>query len=1055
MVRKNVFRNVFSQRRLSPFVCFCLFLLTVPALAQVFAPGTTTPPDGHVEPSEPLLDYRTVSQQEMDSWPIDSVRSGEKLWAETTWGNDDAFTKSHTLFKRHYNYNIWPNRVVFSVKNHGDVARGEAFWRRSKLSIRVTGLKLVDAQTGKNVSDARLVQYCQEKIVIDFKPVSGPGTYFLYYCALEEQLFNPSQVWLDKVTSKNPIQARAERIESRCALDSFYPMETIPLKTELGRLLSDFPDAPYLVFPQDRDFSIRMVHEIPASWALRDRDAPFLLEADRHEYRVFQLGIWACREPLDNITLSFSDFKQDSGNAMLPSGLFQCLSLTSNIKNPDINRSVGPFQMMPGQVLPLWCGIDLPEDVSPGIYHGTVSVKSDTFEPTIVTVTVKISNTVVKRRGDHDPHRLSRLRWLESDIGIHDSVFQPFTPLKVSKKSNSVSTWGHTLILNEYGMPECLRYKGTDILAAPICLDFNGQWEKPEFSFDTISEERITWRGTARLGDVTLHVNGNMEYEGRILLDISITSKSTGTTIRNLSFTTPWRKEHAELIAGLGYKGKRNKKFICGFGATSLWMGSMKAGLSVSVENIPFSHQSDLDTSTVTEEEDSVVFRLNMGDIAISDSAPVFMRFTLRPTPVKPEDSRHWDFRYLHMSGHPVPADDNTPQSYLKDDMKRLDELIDLGVTQLNLHDWWGPSFNYPWQWDGPGNLTQLTAEGHKRGLKVKVYNSGRELSSTSPEFWALVWEGTHYTYNPDIDPEPYTKYRDAWTISHLPDGIPEGWPRVHEMGNEHAVPIDMGSRLGNFYLEGIRYMLEFFDVDGVYSDGAVTRRDIARRLRNIFNEYKPDATIDVHGSAFGYLNVLPFIDSVWNGESIRYDTLDPWTWLVEVSGLPFGIPSEMVTGEQYMDRGMLFGIWPRMGWGSGTDRQQKLWAFFDRFGIQDAEMRGWWEEKNGVYANNQDIYVTVFVHPSNGVLLSVANWHSPLPKWIQILLVELKLDRKALGLPEGPLYATDILTGEELDFSKPVPFYEPKEHILSVFPEYSSFIKPFFEGRIIWVRGK
>ena len=48
------------------------------------------------------------------------------------------------------------------------------------------------------------------------------------------------------------------------------------------------------------------------------------------------------------------------------------------------------------------------------------------------------------------------------------------------------------------------------------------------------------------------------------------------------------------------------------------------------------------------------------------------------------------------------------------------------------------------------------------------------------------------------------------------------------------------------------------------------------------------------------------------------------------------------------MARGMLFGVWPRAGWGyhgwkqlmgPGIESQSKLWDFFDDFGIEQAVM--------------------------------------------------------------------------------------------------------------------
>ena len=223
----------------------------------------------------------------------------------------------------------------------------------------------------------------------------------------------------------------------------------------------------------------------------------------------------------------------------------------------------------------------------------------------------------------------------------------------------------------------------------------------------------------------------------------------------------------------------------------------------------------------------------------------------------------------------------------------------------------------------------------------------------------------------------------------------------------------------------------------------------MAKRLWVMFRQTNPDAAIDVHhghplldSPISPYMFCFPFVDSLWHGEGFDYDRFDPWTWLVEVAATPFNMPSEMLGGFDYPGRGMLYGIWPRYGWGGHPEYIAKLWQFFDRFGIDEAETLGWWLEplglgRNGVTVDRPDTYVTAFKHPpTHGVLLAVATWHIPIVAWMeQTFDVSLLLDRNTLGLPQGPLKATDIFTGADVDISKPLPLPDMKA------------------GRLIWVR--
>jgi len=1053
-----------------------LAVLSVSSLnAQVFSPEKTPAESVSrtaVQPAVPVLPYRVVSQEEMDSWPVDRRRDGEKLWAETTWGGDAE------KYRKLFNYNIWPNRLVFTVGAKGNVARGEAFWRRSDLSVRLKGLKLLSAASGEEITDARVVSYDREKVTVEFRPVTGPGEYHLYFGAREPFLFNPTAEWLRKAGQETPVNATAERIEARCGLDSFYPMETIPLDGERNAFLEMFPGATFLVFPQDRDQSVKMLYDVPAFWVFRNPDAPFILNTDRNEYRVFQLGVWACRSALSDIDVAFSGFTTDKGTEHISAELFQCLTLTSRIKSEYMLKPSGSLAVPKGQVRALWCGIDLPGDVAPGEYRGTVTVKPAGQSSVNVPVILRISGSFVEERGDNDLWRLSRLRWIESDIGLSGEIFEPFEPLTYSKRNQSVSTWGHELILDGSGLPEKIRFGDDDILDSAIELTGSAEtgilaWDVNVFGFTEATDSRIIWTGGALSEGITLQVDGVIEFDGCIVITVKLTADSE-TRVNDLSLVVPWKEECAGLASGMGYRGKRDGNRIwrsvprtsqC-FGP-SLWMGDVERGLGwITWDTGPWEDPSRMDAATVTEEGSAVVLRLNFGTHLITADNPWQIQFALRPTPVKPRDPRHWHFRYLHRGGEFMAGDNDTPQSYLADNSRRLDELVDLGVTRLNLHDWWGPSFNYAWQWEGPDNLSRLTAEAHKRGIFVKVYNSGRELSTLAPEFWALVYEGTQYRFRDEIALEPRGNFQDVWHENHLPDGLPQGWPRIHhDLGNEHAIPVSNATRIGNFYLESIRYMTEHFGTDGAYWDGAdgptLGHREMAKRLWTIFKKTNPNAVIDAHhGTTLltspmtDCMLVLPFIDSIWHGEGFPYDMFDPWAWLVEISGLPFGVPSEMLAGEQYFDRGMLFGIWPRMGWGAGTEKQQKLWKFFDRFGIENAEMLGWWERDNGVTIDRPDTYVTAFVHPDNGVLLVISSWHPPLQHWVgDSIDVTLALDRGILALPDGALLANDVMTGEDLDIFRPVLLERADKQVHSQFYEYRDLTMPF-EGRLIWVRG-
>jgi hypothetical protein len=1015
--------------------------------------------------SEALLEHRLVSSQEMDAWPVDKARQEVKRWSEIAWGFGPQDGPRRLLF----NFNVWPCRVVFEVPAACEVARGEAVWRRSKLSIRMKGLKLLPAGGGEEIKDAVLVHYDQERVAIDFRPTAGAGLYHLYYGAAEDALFDPSQDFLAKAAAGQAMATEALRIEARSRIDDFDAMEQIALSTEVENLLARHPGLPYLVFPEDRDRPIKLQFELPADWARNGPRLPLELRADRNEYRVFQLGIWACRHEVANATARASELRSPQG-AAIPAGGVQCLTLESRIASQYILKPPSRLNIPKGQVRALWFGIDIPRDAPPGRYEGTITVEAPGLPSTQAPLRLEISEQVVPERGDHDLWRMSRLRWIESDVGLSDEVFSPYKSLRVSRDGRKVSTWGHTYSLSPVGLPARLRVGSIDVLAGPVAIKAGVgnrpvRWSGGKLKVVEQTPGHVDWIGSAadRASGLNLAVRARMEFDGLIVFDVEIRSGGRSVTVSDLTLLAPYDRANACLGTGMGYRGRRVgncswRRQEHGYEAKPrVWMGSTEAGLLWAMwldqakpkpASGAWEDPTCEDAATVTEEGKAVILRANLGRHRVTRDKPWRMQFALLPTPVKPADQRHWDFRYMHKGGWFLPDKDDTPHSYLADGCKRLEEARQYGVKRLNLHDWWGPAFNCAWQWDRPDNLSTLAKEAHRRGMFVKVYNSGREMSSFAPYFWPLLYEATQYQFRDAVDPRPCPRFQDAWIENHIPDGLGGGWVRLHDdVGTEHCFNVSNATRNGNLYLESMRYMTRFFGADGAYWDGAdgptLGFREMAKRLWTIFRQTNPNACIDVHhghplvsSPIVDFILCFPFIDSLWHGEGFNYDRYDPWAWLVEIAALPFNVPSEMLGGEEYVGRGMLFGVWPRYGWGNNFDVPSKLWKFFDRFDIKKAKMLGWWEPYNGVAVDKPLTYVTAYRHPRNGVLLAIATWLEPPIAWMEMTFqISLRLDREFLGLPKGKLAATDIISGQDVDVAAPVAIPDAKF------------------GRLIWVR--
>ena len=141
-------------------------------------------------------------------------------------------------------------------------------------------------------------------------------------------------------------------------------------------------------------------------------------------------------------------------------------------------------------------------------------------------------------------------------------------------------------------------------------------------------------------------------------------------------------------------------------------------------------------------------------------------------------------------------------------------------------------------------------------------------------------------------------------------------------------------------------------------------------------------------------MHLFPYIDSLWFGEGYDYNE-EPDYWLVEVSGIPFGLMGDMMR-EGNVWRGMLYGMTTRFRCADPS----ALWRLWDSFGISSAEMYGWWNASLPVRVAcaNEAVVVkaTAFVHSGKDALVVLASFGTLGGN------CTLEFDWRGMDLPEG-----------------------------------------------------
>jgi hypothetical protein len=131
------------------------------------------------------------------------------------------------------------HRAVIAFSGSGNVAKTTIEWRRRDTNPELKKIIVQDA-SGKEIQNIKTENINRENGTIFFEPISGKGTYYVYYMPyVDEGTANyPKGIyqkpenkadaqWLSKIKNNFKDNATVTEIQSVNAFNSFYPMEVI------------------------------------------------------------------------------------------------------------------------------------------------------------------------------------------------------------------------------------------------------------------------------------------------------------------------------------------------------------------------------------------------------------------------------------------------------------------------------------------------------------------------------------------------------------------------------------------------------------------------------------------------------------------------------------------------------------------------------------------------------------------------------------------------------------------------------------------------------------
>ena len=927
-----------------------------------------------------------------------------------------------------YGVGIWNadslgnHRVIVSVDKPADAVLATIDWRRRDLNPEAKNLIVVDAATGERITNVCRFTIDRERGEVVFQPQTVPGEYYIYYLknVMSGSPYYPtvnypafentaSADWVKKNKlsgKKAPALPAAKVVQFQAIneLNSFYPMEVIATSNETARLLKEHPGEKYILFTEDRKFPIRMTTDIPYKWIADNRHDFFYGQADKGEYYVFQLGVWAARSNVENLHVDFSALTNKATGEQIPASSFTCF----NTEGTDVTGTVFEknCSVDKGKVQALWVGTQLPEHLSAGTYQGTVTVSAANAESKTVQVSLNVSENVIANHGDNEPWRHSRLRWLNSQIGFDDEVIAPYTPLVM--KDKTISCLGREIKLSDLGLPEHITSyfketmtgigtNGRSVLAAPMELAADGgAWENLNFEITKHKQGAIAWKALNQNSRFLMDLEGEMESDGNIAYKVTLVAREDAS-VEDVALRTHLASGVGRYMMGLGEKGgycpnDLRWKWDVEKNQDAVWVGDVNAGIQIRLYdnkyerplNTNFYHQKPLHMPVswcnagnggidIHNAADGTRINAYSGKRSVKKGDRLYYYFNLALTPFRPIDTdKQWRERYHH-------------------NYEFLDGIQKRGANVINSHhaNAINPFINYPFL--RTKEMKAYIDGAHARDMKVKIYNTVRELSNSCVEMFALRSLG-----NEIFSEGPGGGF--SWLQEHLDQNYIGAW---FVPGLKDAAIVNSGiSRWHNYYLEGLDWLMKNVGIDGLYIDDLAFDRMTMKRIRKVMNRTNPGAMIDLHSanqynpkdgfanSANLYLEHFPYLDRLWFGEYFNYD-FPPEFWLVEVSGIPYGLMGEMLEGGGNPWRGMLYGMTGR----SPRVDNGPLWKLWDSFGMQNSEMIGYWVKDNPVKTGSEKTLATVYSHMGDKALISLATWEDTDAK------VKLSIDWAKLGL--------------------------------------------------------
>ena len=613
--------------------------------------------------------------------------------------------------------------------------------------------------------------------------------------------------------------------------------------------------------------------------------------------------------------------------------------------------------------------------------------------------------------------------WLGNNIAKTDKVLPPWTPVSVNGRN--VSVWNRAYEFGSDGLPRQVTTAGEPMLAGPVSLELMTRGKPVRIRtgkarvashVETSAVVEATGAGTAP----GFSCRTTVEYDGMMKIDFILHPGPKPIEVDRLTIRFPFKQERAiyldapglappfhhvidkdgwRLNRGIG-KGRQAGTFA------RFWIGDDDRGVDFSfVSDEGWRPYDREDMIRIERRGDRVNVDINiLGKTRLEK--PVHGTLLVTATPLRPFPRNLRHINIVHWDGRPMKVVEGV-DTYASDPLRRWAEL---GANWVLLSDHWSNGYGRPEPFDPP-NFRKMANLAKSLKMKVGVY--------IGVSCWAERGAEAPYLHE--------------WIT------VPTG--RSANGGRPDQAMISVSLTRKNGGQDCLIYMLDRmireYDIDGVYIDGAgwgpnanldigfgyVTEqgkvrptstileiRELYKRLYALFVSHGKEPFIDHHSSWMLSGAVDAFVTSHLTGEYLAYhaheNTPFPEEFFrIENTGLQWGIPVEILCYnnnifQRYIANSYVYGCAVRSTLSSFnpglTGRMMSpIWEAFSEFDVARAEWIPFWKTGNAVQSADASHKLSLYRHPTDGLLLLLANT-SPEPGKASI-----RFDMKALGFAD------------------------------------------------------